>query len=204
MMMNCPDAETIEKYVRGELTAEESSRFESHSSNCPRCRTRTKEVRRDEAPRTRTDSPTTDDLPVSNLAAGDIKRIVTAKGAQSYLGEQYKVVKKVGEGASGEVFLAIDTVLERSVAVKFLNKMARTAQDKQIALHEGRLMSQLNHPNIAQIYQIGQADGVQYIVMEWVEGVRALRKPGGICRCGIVWVCISRYWKQWRWRTEGI
>ncbi len=171
-MMNCPDAETIEKYVRGELTAEESSRFESHSSNCPRCRTRTREVRRDEAPRTRTDSPTTDDLPVSNVAAGDIKRIVTAKGAQSYLGEQYKVVKKVGEGASGEVFLAIDTVLERSVAVKFLNKMARTAQDKQTALHEGRLMSKLNHPNIAQIYQIGQADGVQYIVMEWVEGVR--------------------------------
>lgn len=172
MMTNCPDIETIVRYVGGELTAEESTRFEAHSSNCPRCCTKTREVRQSAIPQARANALTKDDMPaVSSVDAGDARRIVTAKGAQSYLGEQYKVVKKVGEGASGEVFLAIDTVLERSVAVKFLSKITGVTQDKQIALHEGRLMSKLNHPNVAQIYQIGQADGVHYIVMEWVEGV---------------------------------
>lgn len=171
-MIDCPDVETIGKYVRGELSAEESTRFEIHSNGCPHCNTKTRELRQSLTARLEANVTTADHMPdVSNPNAGNTRRIVTAAEAQSYLGQQYKVIKKVGEGASGEVFLAIDAVLERSVAVKFLNKATRIAQEKQMALREGRVMSKLSHPNVAQIYQIGQSEGVQYIVMEWVEGV---------------------------------
>ena len=78
----------------------------------------------------------------------------------------------LGEGGSGVVYRGRDLVLERPVAIKVL---ADALRDDELAwarlLREARLASQLNHPNIAAIHELGEDDGRAYIVMEYVEGL---------------------------------
>jgi serine/threonine-protein kinase len=90
---------------------------------------------------------------------------------QALLGERYRLIRKVGHGSAGQVFQAVDTVLERLVAVKFLLQKTPSAKSSAENWREARLMSQLNHPNIAQIYEVGELDSQRFIVMEWVDGL---------------------------------
>jgi serine/threonine protein kinase len=83
----------------------------------------------------------------------------------------YHIVAKVGEGGMGVVYRARDEVLHRDVAIKVLT--SRTIADKsarEFLLHEARAASALSHPNICTIYQVGEAEGELYIVMELIEG----------------------------------
>ena len=83
----------------------------------------------------------------------------------------YKVLSPLGSGGMGEVYLAEDTRLHRKVALKILptnlasdrNRMSRFNQEAMAA-------AALNHPNIAHIYEIGAADGVHFIAMEYIDG----------------------------------
>src|SRR5262245_22947523 len=71
----------------------------------------------------------------------------------------------------GEVFLAEDTSLGRRVALKRLPEThAEDADRVRRFTQEARLAATVNHPNIAQIFEIGEADGVTFIAMEYVEG----------------------------------
>ena len=84
----------------------------------------------------------------------------------------YEVEGCLGEGGSGVVYRGRDLRLERPVAIKVLADVLR---DDELAwarlLREARLVSQLNHPHIAAIYDLGEEDGRAYIVMEYVEGL---------------------------------
>lgn len=83
----------------------------------------------------------------------------------------YRVISKLGEGGMGVVYRARDEVLQRDVAIKVLS--SRTMADKsrkESLLAEARAVSALSHPNICTIYQVGEADGELYIVMELIEG----------------------------------
>jgi tRNA A-37 threonylcarbamoyl transferase component Bud32 len=83
----------------------------------------------------------------------------------------YHVISKVGEGGMGVVFRARDQVLHRDVAIKVLSSRSiaeKSARD--FLLHEARAASALSHPNICTIYQVGEAQGQLYIVMELIEG----------------------------------
>ena len=83
----------------------------------------------------------------------------------------YRIVDKLGQGGMGEVFLAHDTTLDRKVAVKLLPDAFAADPDRLARLQrEARLLASLNHPNIAAIYGLEQADGRRFIVMELVEG----------------------------------
>ena len=83
----------------------------------------------------------------------------------------YKVVKRLGAGAMGEVFLALDTRLHRQVALKCVATRGSAGDDfRSRRLHEARAAARLNHPNIAGIYDVIEQDECVFIVMEYVEG----------------------------------
>src|SRR5438128_12153073 len=78
---------------------------------------------------------------------------------------------RVGEGGMGTVYLARDTQLDRLIAIKLLPaQIARDQQRLHRFLQEARAAAALSHPNIAHIYEIGEADGGYFIAMEYVEG----------------------------------
>ncbi len=83
----------------------------------------------------------------------------------------YRIVEKLGEGGMGVVYKAQDLHLDRLVAVKILppDKFA-DAERKQRFTQEAKAASALNHPNIVTVHDIDQADGVDFIAMEYVEG----------------------------------
>ena len=83
----------------------------------------------------------------------------------------YRIINKLGEGGMGQVYKAEDTKLGRHVAVKLLAPDAtRDANAKRRLLSEAQSASSLNHPNIVTIYAIEEVDGLDFIVMEFVEG----------------------------------
>ena len=83
----------------------------------------------------------------------------------------YRIVEQLGEGGMGVVYKASDARLNRFVAIKVLppEKLADPERKRRFA-QEARAASALNHPNIVTIYDIGEADGVQYIAMEYIQG----------------------------------
>jgi eukaryotic-like serine/threonine-protein kinase len=82
----------------------------------------------------------------------------------------YLVESLLGSGGMGEVFLARDPRLDRAVALKILPPdVALDADRIQRFTREARAASALNHPNVAIIHDIGESDGVRFIVMEYVD-----------------------------------
>ena len=89
---------------------------------------------------------------------------------QTQLG-RYVIRSLLGAGGMGEVYLAHDPSLNRKVALKVLPADVATNQDRMRRFkQEATAAASLNHPNIAHIYEIGEADGFNYIAMEYVEG----------------------------------
>ena len=83
----------------------------------------------------------------------------------------YEIVKLLGAGGMGEVYLAEDTKLDRKVAVKFLNEeWSLDANKLKRFVQEAKAASALNHPNIITVYEIGEEDGKNYISTEFIEG----------------------------------
>jgi serine/threonine-protein kinase len=83
----------------------------------------------------------------------------------------FKIVDKLGEGGMGEVWLAEDQRLGRKVALKILPPARAESEDRLRRFEdEARAASALNHPGIAHIYDVGEADGIHFIAMEHVDG----------------------------------
>jgi serine/threonine-protein kinase len=83
----------------------------------------------------------------------------------------YEVSSRIGAGGMGEVWKARDTRLERNVAIKVLPaELAQSVQFKQRFEREAKTISQLNHPHICTLYDVGHQDGTAYLVMEYLEG----------------------------------
>ena len=100
------------------------------------------------------------------------------------INDRYEIIRSIGEGGMANVYLAMDTILDRRVAVKILRgdlasdeKFVRRFQREAIAA------SSLSHPNIVEMYDVGEDDGKYFIVMEYVEGKSLkslIKKRGGL------------------------
>jgi serine/threonine protein kinase len=88
---------------------------------------------------------------------------------------RYEILRQLGSGAMGDVYLARDHNLGRNVAIKFLPEHFSSNPDRMIRFaNEARAASSLNHPNIVTIHEFGDSEGTPFLVMEYVES-RTLR-----------------------------
>ena len=101
-------------------------------------------------------------------------RVLSRAEAKSLAGEQlgpYKVLRQLGQGGMGEVYLAEDTRLGRKVALKFLSaKLADDNWARRQLVKEAQAVARVEHPNICAIHGIEEAEGHSFIVMQFVEG----------------------------------
>ncbi|MDF2556279.1 MAG: hypothetical protein K0R71_107 [Bacillales bacterium] len=85
---------------------------------------------------------------------------------------RYHVIKAIGGGGMAHVYLAHDLILDRDVAVKVLRTdMATSDEFVRRFIREGQAASSLNHPNIVNLYDVGDENGIFFLVMEYVEGM---------------------------------
>jgi serine/threonine-protein kinase len=85
--------------------------------------------------------------------------------------EHYEIVRKLGSGGSGVVYLANDTLLQRPVVLKILRTgLLSAAQLRSTMLREARLASAIEHPNVCAIYEVGESGDEGFIVMQYVPG----------------------------------
>jgi eukaryotic-like serine/threonine-protein kinase len=83
----------------------------------------------------------------------------------------YEIVKKIGCGAMGEVYLAKDTNLDRLVALKFLaDNYSGDTEARQRLIREAKAVSRLNHPNVMTVHSVEEFENQIFIVMEYIEG----------------------------------
>ena len=100
------------------------------------------------------------------------------------INDRYEIIRMIGEGGMANVYLAQDTILERKVAVKILR--GDLAEDEKFVRRfqrEAISASSLTHPNIVEMYDVGEDDGKYFIVMEYVDGktLKSLvKKRGGL------------------------
>src|SRR6185503_4277286 len=97
--------------------------------------------------------------------------------------KHYQIVKLIGEGGMGEVYLATDTILGRRVALKVLPAFVSKDPDRlRRFTQEARAASRLSHPNVCVVHEIGETDdGRPFIGMEYVEGMtlrQRMKKQG--------------------------
>ena len=87
------------------------------------------------------------------------------------INDRYEILKSIGEGGMANVYLAHDTILDRDVAVKVLR--GDLENDEKFIRRfnrEAKSVSDLSHPNIVEVYDVGEEDGQHYIVMEYIDG----------------------------------
>jgi len=89
----------------------------------------------------------------------------------------YRIISKIGAGGMGEVYLAQDTKLDRKVALKILTPDIASQRDRMDRfIREAKSAAALSHPNIAQVFEIGEQDSIHFIVIEFIDGVTLREK----------------------------
>jgi serine/threonine protein kinase/formylglycine-generating enzyme required for sulfatase activity len=83
--------------------------------------------------------------------------------------DEYRLVRLLGQGSMGRVYLAHDTVLDRAVAVKFINRVA-DSEDRERFFVEARAVARLQHPNVVTLHRVGELDGTPYLITEYIRG----------------------------------
>lgn len=107
-------------------------------------------------------------------AVGHVADLIAAPDSLLHVGEmlgRYEILRKIGEGGMGEVYLAKDGDLNREVAIKLLHeKYAKSESDIRRFTREAKAASTLNHPNILTVHEIGRIADLHYIVSEFIQG----------------------------------
>ena len=150
--MECPDSNEIAALVDGRLDDASIGRLQDHLDTCPTCFAL-----------------------VAELARGD--QAATTGGAEVGGGgwrerrqlEEYRLIRPIGRGSGGQVWLAHDSLLDREVAIKFLSSAASVRARDRFRI-EVRAIARLSHPNVVTVYRVGEVDGQPYLVSELIRG----------------------------------
>src|SRR5688500_16322958 len=99
------------------------------------------------------------------------------------LGGRYRLARRMAAGGMGQVWEAEDTVLHRTVAIKVLSEsLSSDPNSAERFRREARAAAGLAHPNVASVFDYGEDDGTQFIVMELVEGETLAVRIGRVGR----------------------
>ena len=111
------------------------------------------------------------------------------------INDRYQIITTIGEGGMANVYLAYDTILDRNVAVKVLRgDLATDEKFVRRFQREALSASSLSHPNIVEVYDVGEDNGSYYIVMEYIEGKhlkQLLKKRGNLTLTEVVDVMLQ-------------
>jgi len=91
--------------------------------------------------------------------------------------DEYRIVRPLGRGGMGQVYLGHDTLLDRAVAIKFISRSDPDSISRQRFIIEGRAIARLQHPNVVSVYRVGEVDQRPYLISEFVRG-RSLEELG--------------------------
>ena len=93
--------------------------------------------------------------------------------------DEYRIVRMLGRGSMGVVFLGHDLVLDRPVAIKFLNVVDASPRARERFLTEARAAARIQHPNVMAVHRVGELEGRLYIIGEYIRGqsLSELKRP---------------------------
>jgi tRNA A-37 threonylcarbamoyl transferase component Bud32/uncharacterized RDD family membrane protein YckC len=112
----------------------------------------------------------TDRRGIRPAGIGELESLAPVADDGAYLAH-FRIYEMVGRGGMGTVYRALDTLLDRQVAVKVLSeRLGRSPDFQNRFIAEAKILARMNHPNIPQIHFIGKAGGRFFFAMEWIEG----------------------------------
>ena len=189
-MRVCPSQELVERYVRGDCSADEQQALETHISQCPPCRQQVEDTRSnmidsagpDSAPASQdTTRSITEDTRVDqdDLATKSITDDATlpysadaVSASYESMIEGYKIVEQLPQGGQAVVYKAVHIATNTNVAIKvLLPTLLASARARYYFEREAELIATLDHPNIVSIRDSGIIHGQYYFVMQYVEGL---------------------------------
>jgi serine/threonine protein kinase len=134
-------------------------------------------------PRTR---PTEMATPTAENAAAAIEGVASDESPQGESWSRFRLLGQLGRGAYGEVYRALDTQLDREVALKLLKPCRSCPEQTQRILAEARMLAQVRHPNVVSVYGAGEEAGRAGFWMELVHGItlEELLRLRGPCSAG--------------------
>ncbi|GEN11408.1 hypothetical protein MFU01_64450 [Myxococcus fulvus] len=165
----CPDENVLAGFVSGVLSGARVPEVAAHLDSCEDCRALVAVVAAeasspDASPLTRPDS--------EGMSTQGARPPPTARLPEGTKLGSYVLRELLGEGGMGVVYAAEDPRLGRKVAVKLLRPMREgvEAESRARLLREAQAMARLSHPNVLPIFELGAAEGRDFLAMEWVEG----------------------------------
>lgn len=182
-MADCLSENEVIEFVEGRVSVETRARVHAHIDGCANCRALLAEVA-DGAIEESADpkvgqvalGQTLDDSQHAASAAPDPGPKADSPPESI---EEYRLIRPIGRGAMGQVYLGHDALLDRKVAIKFMAHLQADPEARDRFLIEARAVARLTHPNVVAVHRVGQVAGTLYLVSEFVSGqsLASLPKP---------------------------
>jgi serine/threonine protein kinase len=179
--VGCLSENTLAGLLNWQLGPDRRAEADAHLEACPTCRERIALFAADER-----HQETVVERRDSSLAETLVRHRSADKGPLLEAGESvdhYQVLRPLGRGAMGEVYLARDSKLGRKVALKLMRPELFENQEAVARFqHEARAMARVNHPNVVTIHAVGEHRGMPYVAMEYIDGepLSAKLMSGGV------------------------
>ena len=104
------------------------------------------------------------------LARAELKARLFGAPAESARVGRYAVLRKLGAGGMGVVYAAYDEQLDRKIAIKLVHPDRHDPDSRARTRREAQALARLSHPNVVQVYEVGEHEGQVYVAMEFVQG----------------------------------